>query len=126
MNLKDFKLLMDENIDPSVVIFLQEEGFDVLDVKEQGWKSHQDADLLNIATLQDRIIVTHDEDFGKLVYVGNQQFLGILYLSPGHFLASFTITTLKTLLTQSLDLIPPFILVAENKGSWIKIRLRNL
>lgn len=126
MNLKDFKLLMDENIDPSIVGFLREEGFDVLDVKKQGWEGRQDIDLLQIATLQNRIVVTHDEDFGKLVYVENQQFVGIFYLRPGHFLSSFTIATLKTILLQSLELIPPFILVAENKGNWVKIRLRNL
>lgn len=34
MNLSDFSLFTDENIDPFLVVFLREIGFDVFDVKE--------------------------------------------------------------------------------------------
>ena len=35
MNLHEFKLLTDENIDNEVLIFLRDKGFDVFDIKEE-------------------------------------------------------------------------------------------
>jgi len=37
MKLRTLKILTDENISPKVVSFLRQDGFDVLDTKEQQW-----------------------------------------------------------------------------------------
>lgn len=36
MNLRDFRLLTDENIHPTVTAFLRSQGFNGLDAKEEG------------------------------------------------------------------------------------------
>lgn len=126
MNLTEFQLLTDENIDPSVVEFLRQTGFDVLDIKEMGWRGRLDIDILKEAHKQNRVVVTHDDDFGKLVFRSKISFTGILYLRPGHFFPVKTVQALKRLFVQAeLDCIPPFILVIEDKTTHIKIRLRN-
>ena len=45
-DISDFSLLTDENIHPDVVTYLRNKGFDVLDVKEQGWHGKKDTDIL--------------------------------------------------------------------------------
>jgi len=45
MNILDFSILTDENIHPEVVAYLRTKGFDVLDVKEEGWQGKKDSDL---------------------------------------------------------------------------------
>lgn len=41
MRLEEFPWLTDENIHPEVVAYLRSRGFDVLDVKEQGWQGRK-------------------------------------------------------------------------------------
>jgi predicted nuclease of predicted toxin-antitoxin system len=127
MKLKELHLLTDENIDPAVLGFLRQEGFDVVDIKEMGWQGKRDIEILEEAHKQQRVVVTQDDDFGKLVFSVKMPFTGIIYLRPGHFFPERTIQAFKTVfLQETLDYIPPFILVIDDKSTHIKIRLRNL
>lgn len=124
MQLHEFGLLTDENIDPALVRFFRENG---LDVKEQKWEGRKDKELLlPIAHEQNRVIITHDSDFGMLVFTQGVPFTEILYLRPGHFDATPHIQSITPVLAQNLDVAPPFILIAENGGKAVKIRLRRL
>ena len=126
MTLSDHKLLTDENIDPLVVNFLREHGFDVSDVKENGWFGKKDVDLMPLAYQQQRVIVTHDSDFGTIIFTKGEPFVGVLYLRPGHFDATPHIQSITAVLNSNLDVQMPFILIAENTGTAIKIRLRQM
>lgn len=59
------KFLADVNIPQSLINRLVEEGFDVLDVKKQD-PFLSDAELINIAKKEQRIILTLDKDFISL------------------------------------------------------------
>ena len=61
------KFLTDENIATYVVDTLRNQGFDVKDVKEEGLNGTSDRVLINIANEDDRIIITHDKNFGHLL-----------------------------------------------------------
>ena len=74
------KFLTDENISPRVVAFLRERGDDVLDVKEHGWQGKSDVFLLRKAWKAQRVILTHDRDFGTLAIDQHEPCYGVLYL----------------------------------------------
>jgi predicted nuclease of predicted toxin-antitoxin system len=96
-------------------------------IPEMGWQGRRDIDILIQATIQNRVVVTQDDDFGKIVFTTSTAFIGIIYLRPGHFFPERTIAALQNLLTHDeLDYSIPFILVVEDKISYIKIRLRNI
>lgn len=127
MKLSEFQLLADENIEPQVVAFLRSQKFDVTYIPEMGWQGRQDIDILVKATEQNRVVITQDDDFGKIVFTTSTPFIGIIYLRPGHFFPERTIIALQNLLTHNeLDYSIPFILVVEDKTTYIKIRLRNI
>ena len=126
MTLNGYKLLTDENIDPVIVAFLRQRKFDVCDVKENGWFGMKDIDLMPLAYQEQRVIVTHDSDFGTIIFTKGEPFVGVLYLRPGHFDASPHIQSLEVLLTSNLDMQAPFIVIAENTGVAVKIRLRQM
>jgi predicted nuclease of predicted toxin-antitoxin system len=126
VKLTGFALLTDENIDPDVVAYLRRSGFDVADVLERGWAGRSDGDLIDAAFAEQRVIVTHDADFGRLAVLEQRNLVGLVYLRPGHIDSGFTIGTPEALITQSADLTPPFILVAKRTGNRISIRLRLL
>ena len=125
MTLHEFNLFTDENIDPAIVTFLRGTGFNVLDVKEQGWFGKTDIDLMPVAFDEQRVIVTHDSDFGTIVFTKGEPFVGILYLRPGHFDSIPHIQSISAILNSNLILREPFILIAENTRTTVKIRLRQ-
>jgi predicted nuclease of predicted toxin-antitoxin system len=126
MKLRDFGLLTDENLDPDVVANLRSLGFDVLDVCESGLQGSSDVDLLRLAVAQNRVIVSHDADFGTLAILANEPVIGLVFLRPGHMDSQFTIATIQAVLGADPDANPPFVLVAKRKGSRVSIRIRSL
>lgn len=126
MKLRDFGALTDENIDPEVVQWLVDAGFDVLDVCRAGLQGSSDAELLRLAVAETRVIVTHDADFGTLATHQGEPVVGIVYLRPGHAAPEFTVGTLTSLLAADPDVTPPFIVVARRTRERVAIRIRTL
>jgi predicted nuclease of predicted toxin-antitoxin system len=126
LKLRNFGLLTDENIDPEVVSFLRQAGFDVLDTTESGWQGVADVDLIRAAVAQRRVVVTHDSDFGSLAILQGEPIVGIVYLRPAHFHAAFTIQTIEAVLKADRDIATPFVLVAKRKGNRVTIRVREI
>ena len=125
MKALDFPLLADENVNPDVIEFLREAGLDVESVSEQGQFGLPDSRVLQQATESNRVVLTHDSDFGGLALMG-AKFIGIIYVRPGHIHADFTIKTLEAIRDNAPEVTPPFILIAERTGDIVKIRVRQL
>ncbi len=126
MNLREFRFLTDENIHPEVVGFLRRQGCDVLDIKESGLSGAADLTVIQRGHETNRIILTHDSDFGALAIASGKPTAGIVYLRPGHIRSVFTIETLRALFEGKLDLSPPFIVVEQRVGGAVRIRVRKV
>ena len=125
MKALDFPLLADENVHPEVISFLRGLELDIESIAEQGKFGLRDDEVLKQATDSDRVVLTHDSDFGGLALMG-AKFIGVIYLRPGHIRANFTIETLEAIRDKAPDVIPPFILVAERIGDTVRIRVRQM
>lgn len=126
MKLTDYPLLTDENIDPAVVTYLRQLGFNVRDVMEDKLIGSSDRDLLALAVSEGRVVVTHDSDFGTLAIGQHHSVIGIVYLRPGHIDSQFTIESIGVLLDQSLELPSSFIIAVRRTGVDVTIRVRDL
>jgi predicted nuclease of predicted toxin-antitoxin system len=89
MKALDFPLLADENIHPDVVRELSRQGKDVRSVVASGLTGRPDAEILRHAHAEGRVVLTHDSDFGTIIYRSGQPFTGIIYLRPGHISPTF-------------------------------------
>ncbi len=125
MKLQDFAFLADENIPSPIIAFMESQGIDIVSIQSENLEGISDQEVLAKATMLQRVVLTQDSDFGTMVYQESVDFVGIVYLKPGHFNANIHIETLTKLLQQKLKITPPFILIAENKTTTIKIRLRS-
>lgn len=121
-----FSILADENIHDEVVHYLQEQGLAVESIKERKLRGSTDEQIITLAEKEEKIILTHHADFGRIMHLSQVVNTGIVFLRPGHIDFNFTIQTLKAILATKLDVQIPFILVAERSGEDIKIRLRQL
>ena len=117
--------MTDENIDWSVSEYLRTKGFDVFSVKGSYLEGKPDIDILHFALTESRVVLTHDTDFTTIIYTDRIDFIGLIFLQPGHIVPAYTIQTLDILLTQDIDFLVPFIIIAENRNGTVKVRVRN-
>jgi predicted nuclease of predicted toxin-antitoxin system len=61
------RFLLNENVSGTVIQELRQQGHDVISVKES-MRSEADRVILARAQKEQRIIVTHDKDFGELAF----------------------------------------------------------
>jgi predicted nuclease of predicted toxin-antitoxin system len=69
---------LDENIDPSIADGLRKRGVDVTTAADAQLVGSDDRDHLSFSVAENRIIVTHDDDFLKLAARGEPH-AGIAY-----------------------------------------------
>jgi predicted nuclease of predicted toxin-antitoxin system len=121
----DFPLLSDENIAPDVVAGLRARGCDLRTAWDERLIGRPDVDVLERATSQGRVVVTHDLAFGRAAFRTGTSFVGIIYLRPGHISAAFVLTVIDALRDSTVDVQPPFIVVAERQQSAVRVRVRT-
>jgi len=73
------KLLLDQDVYAATARFLSSLGHDVVPVAQIGLSQAEDSDLLKTAQERNRIFVTRDRDFGRLVFLKDLA-TGVLYL----------------------------------------------
>lgn len=73
------RLLADENIPRSIVVWLRTAGHDVLLASESGL-GQSDSHWLDLAANEQRVILTSDKDFGELIFRDRLASFGIILL----------------------------------------------
>jgi predicted nuclease of predicted toxin-antitoxin system len=76
------RFLADESCDFNVVRTLREAGFDVLAVVEVIPRAADDQ-VIGLAVIEDRILLTEDKDFGQLVYASAEALSDYLVRTGG-------------------------------------------
>lgn len=124
MQLLECSFLADENIPPQVVEALVDTA-SIARVPEEGLLSANDTTILQAASRQGLVLITQDSDFCELVFANRLPFFGVIYLRPGHLLPEIPLRLLRHVSDASLEVEPPFFLVAALTADGIKLRLRN-
>ncbi len=121
------KFVVDQPVSPLLAAWLREAGHEAFHVRERGLSRATDEELFTLAASDDRIIVTADLDFSRILALsgrrgpglilfraGNttdQQMLGLLQavlqrVSPEQFASSVIVTDAHMLRIASLPLRP--------------------
>lgn len=109
------KFLLDENVDFPVALFLRKLSFDVKTITETE-PSIKDNAVLDLANREDRILITNDKDFGKLIFKEKFQHKGVIFLRLEDESSRAKIERLTELLSNYTDkLVNNFVVVTENK-----------
>jgi predicted nuclease of predicted toxin-antitoxin system len=72
--------LADENISPETADYLESLGYSCYSLRREGPWRLPDHEIVALAKRQDRIILTHDLDFGDIYYSAESGQVGILVL----------------------------------------------
>ena len=124
MRLRELRLLADEAFDSVVVAELRREQWDIQTVHEAGLAGRPDEAILDHAHRLQRVVVTFDADFGRLVISQHKPFIGVVFVRPGHIDSGFTLASLREA-DQAIEIArTPFVLVVERRGETVSLRLR--
>lgn len=115
------KFLADENIPIKAIHTLKQKGIDIISVLEIS-QGLSDKEVLDFANKQNRIIITFDIDFGKLVFREKLKVKGIILLriapkSPQHI-----VEKVETLLASEYPIENSFLIVKEDSIRLLPIR----
>lgn len=69
---------LDENVSGAIALGLRRRGIDVTTALDAGLLGADDVDHLRFAVHQDRVVVTHDDDFTR-IHASGTDHLGICY-----------------------------------------------
>ena len=125
MKLREFSLLVDQNVGAELVAHLRNNGFDVLELSQVGMTAATDEEILAKANTEGRVVITHDSDFGSLAVQAAAPFIGIVYLRPGHISSAENIDAMNQLLNSEPDLNPRFVIVVKRTKNQVTIRVRQ-
>lgn len=84
MNQPGLRFIADESCDFAIVGSLRRGGYDVVAVSEFARRS-DDRDVMELSLREERILLTEDLDFGRLVFAGRMQTPGVILIRyPGN------------------------------------------
>jgi len=73
------RFLVDENVVPTVARWLRQQNHDVFSVYEQA-RGMEDEEVIHLAFVENRILITGDKDFGEKVYRESLPHCGVILL----------------------------------------------
>ena len=114
------KFLLDENVGKLVAEFLRKKGFDVKSAIEE-FRGYPDEKILKIASKENRILVTLDQDFGRMICQSKPPHKGVILLRLKNESQRAIIEFLGKALNQlkEEDFKNKFVIITEEK---IRIR----
>ena len=98
------KFLVDVGVGKKVEKWLLENGYDVKSVRDINPKA-KDSEILNLAVLESRMVITMDKEFGELVYNSGKLHSGVLILRLEDANGDQKVETVKRILSEYKDKI---------------------
>ncbi len=77
------RFLLDENVDTRLALFLRQQGHDATAIVQDYVRALGDREVLAIAALEQRVLITDDLDFGELVVRERLPHAGVLLFRLG-------------------------------------------
>ena len=91
--------LLDMGLAQRTALFLRAQGHDAIHLREQGLRRLADEQIIQKALAEDRIILTHDLDFGRIVALSRGQYPSVITFR----LADMRAPTVNQYLQEVLD-----------------------
>lgn len=114
------RFLVDECTGPAVAAWLRRHDHDVFSVYEQA-RGLDDAQVIQMALDEGRILITNDKDFGEKVFRDRRPHRGVILLRLEDERATSKIAALSHLLRQYPERIQgAFVVVSEHRVKFAK------
>lgn len=97
------KFLVDQPVSPTLADWLRRSGHGAFHVRECGLSQSHDEDIFARAASEDRVIVTADLDFSRIIALSGRQAPGLILFRGGGLTDEQMLSLLKTVLARVPD-----------------------
>ncbi|MEW6060854.1 MAG: DUF5615 family PIN-like protein [Bacteroidota bacterium] len=109
------KLIVDEDVHNDILVSLQQQGFDILSIREH-FAGTSDFEVIRIAQETNSIVITEDKDFGEWIFAHGIQGIGVIFLRYEFKDVQLISSKLISFLQQKgLSFEKTFITITKNK-----------
>ncbi len=115
------RFLADENISNKIVNALKSKGIDIVSIQELA-SSLSDETVLATASMQNRILITFDADFGELVFKRKLKTKGIILLKFVPKSSQHTLETIATVLATQAKIEGHFLIIKEKRIRVLRLK----
>lgn len=119
------RFLLDMDISPRTVTFLQSLGHDAIHLHDQGLDRLSDAAILAKARDEERILLTHDLDFGEIVALSGTRLPSVITFRLRNMRPHQVNSYLHAIITQHQGILEQGAIVTVAAGR-IRVRLLPL
>lgn len=116
------KFLLDMGLGQSTAAFLRSHGHDVVHLRDEGLQRLEDEKIIEKAHREDRVILTHDLDFGRIIALSRSQFPSVITFRLGNMQPAHVNHYLTEVLNQFTAELEAGALVSVNEQA-IRVRL---
>jgi len=116
----------DENISSVLINWIRINEYNITGVKQEKIEGTSDLNIIQKCFASRDVILTHDNDFGKIIFTHSIPFFSIIYLRPGHFDGNFHIPTMKSILKHSQLITLGTLIIGQRTLNRIKIRIKHI
>lgn len=110
------RFLADMGISPSTVAFLTSLGHDATHVHAQGLDRMQDSAILEKARVENRVLLTHDLDFGELIAASGARLPGVVVFRLRSMHPEGVNSHLATVIDQHAEVLERGAIVSVTEG----------
>jgi predicted nuclease of predicted toxin-antitoxin system len=100
------RFLLDMPVSPRLTAWLEERGHDAVHASTRGLERASDSELVAAAVSEQRIIVTADTDFPRLLALAGASMPGVILFRGGNY----SFSEMTRLLAMALESLPEIVL----------------
>ncbi len=116
----------DENIPTELIKWFEEKKILISGIVKENLFGAGDEDIIRKCFQEKRIILTQDNDFGKIIFTQAVPFFSIIYLRPGHFNGLFHVPTIESIVKHKKFIREGTLIVGQRRENKIKIRIKHI
>lgn len=94
------KFIVDQPVSPNVALWLRESGFDAFHLRERGLSRMKDVEIFSLAVKEDRILITTDIDFSRILALSGRADPGLILFRAGNISDQEMLRLMKDVLKQ--------------------------
>jgi predicted nuclease of predicted toxin-antitoxin system len=108
-----YKFVIDVGVGRSIESWLKSQGFDVITISAIN-PEMKDSEIIQLANIEDGIIITMDKDFGELVFREKNKHKGILLLRLEDAMSEEKLAVIQNITSEHLNKLKNTFCVYQN------------
>jgi predicted nuclease of predicted toxin-antitoxin system len=117
------KFLLDQGLPPLTAELLRKQGLDAVHVSEIGWARAEDTKIIELAQIDNRIIITLDADYHAAVALTSAPSPSVIWMRVVNLRSSEYVEIIMPILNEYKEMLMNGVLVTIRSDRQVKTRL---